>query len=182
MTKLNCGLAKDLETRFGLPAAETYREIIRGEKDAELVTMAHRVTKSKKFTHLENRPRGRPFNQCFQNAAAEEKKTGNKACWGYATHSIWGHAQQSVIHAFNKDKDGKYYDTAVMPEGIDPRSMFVSVVADNLDVPDGTTDYYYIRTKGRVFRWTSEWGSDGQDATYEGELLVEGDRVFIRIG
>ena len=178
LTKLNCRLAKDLETKTGLNASETYKEMINGVEDEDLFNLIASSLIGEKVKLL-SVPKGRPLGNCFQNAWAEEKATGNKAYWGYMTLHFNGRAQQAVVHAFNKDKKGNYYDTAEFPHGMPP--ALVSVVAEAHTAYNGMAyDYYYIKTKGRVFRWSSPWGNNFEAPDRAVEAHIQADRVSWR--
>jgi hypothetical protein len=168
LTKLNCRLAKQLETNTGLPAKDTYKELIAAEEDTAFVALIHGCADGK-LLHLDNRPKqGRFLGECLVNAKLEEKETGNKTYWGYMTSGLLGHAHQSVAHAFNKDKNGNYYDTTLYPENVS--TQFVSVKGKGL-IPKGSYDYYYIKTHDRVFRWKSKFGSGLPSVVYEAEFV-----------
>jgi len=169
LTKLNCRMAKELEAMTGIPAKDTYKEMIHAVVDEDFLLLIHQCVEGDGASLLNRPKKGREYGNCFPNAIAEEKETGNKACWGYLTSAIVGHAQQMVVHAFNKDKDGNYYDTANYPHGAQMETI-VSVMADKLEMEELPCDYYYVKTKGRVFRWRSKWGAHYDDSTLEAEF------------
>lgn len=180
MTKLNCRLAKELEAMTGLNASETYKEMINGVEDEDLFNLIASSLIGKK-TSLLSTPKGRPPGFCFQNAMAEEKATGNTAYWGYLIPHFNGRVQQAVIHAFNKDKDGNYYDTTEFPQGMPPSLLAVVAEAHTISsVRDLAYNYYYIKTKGRVFRWSSPWGANFGAPSRAVEAHIQADRVTWR--
>lgn len=178
LTKLNCRLAKELEAMTGIPAKDTYKEMINGVVDEDFLLLIHQCVEGEGAKLLNRPKKGRNYGDCFKNAMAEEKETGNKACWGYLTSTFYGHAQQMVVHAFNKDKKGSYYDTANYPVGAQ-NDTIVSVMADKLEMDEVPCDYYYVKTNNRVFRWRSEWGQRYGDSTLEMELERRGDSIHM---
>lgn len=178
LTKMNCRLAKELEAVTGIPAKDTYKEMIHAVVDEDFILLVHQCVAGRPALLLNRPKKGRNYGDCFRNAMAEEMETGNRACWGYLTSTIVGHAQQMVVHAFNKDKEGNYYDTANYPHRAQMETL-VSVKADKLEMDEVPCDYYYVKTNNRVFRWRSEWGAHYNDSKLEMELERRGDSIHI---
>jgi hypothetical protein len=65
-----------------------------------------------RLSRMENRPKkGREVGECMKNSYAEFKETGNEVRMGIVSSRFPGISQMAVIHFFNVDKDGKFYDT-----------------------------------------------------------------------
>ena len=64
------------------------------------------------ISRMENRPKkGREVGECMRNAYAEFKETGNEVRMGLVSSRFPSIVGMAVIHFFNVDKDGKFYDT-----------------------------------------------------------------------
>ena len=168
--------AKKIEAISGLKAVDTFKEVIKAEIDKEFLLLIHNNSPGKDVVKLElRRTKGRPTGNCIENAFAEQRKTGNKVRWGYMTATILGRHIHNVIHVFNEDKDGKFYDTQDLPE----HGMFDTLVSlqkseYSFEAVKGLYDYYYIRTQGRTFKFRRpfdwDWDSDGY--AFEHEIVV----------
>jgi hypothetical protein len=61
---------------------------------------------------MENRPKkGRNVGECMDNCVAEFKETGNQIRMGLVSSAKSAVAAMAVIHFFNVDKHGRFYDT-----------------------------------------------------------------------
>jgi hypothetical protein len=61
---------------------------------------------------MENRPKkGRNVGECMDNCIAEFKETGNQIRMGLVSSAQSPLAAMAVIHFFNVDKHGRFYDT-----------------------------------------------------------------------
>lgn len=164
---------KKIAARFGLDTAEMLKEVIKAERDDEFIDMIHALApNSPKTARLElRRTKGRVPQSCQQNAMLEEAKTGNTKRWGWLTTHIYGKHMLCVRHAFNRDKrTGEYYDTQDLPEGLAFYAV-VSVSDDDYETIEDGYDYYYIKTKGRTFRFRRLFGV-GNEVEFELELEV----------
>lgn len=66
----------------------------------------------KNIVMMENRPKkGRNVGECMDNSFAEFKETGNQIRMGLVSSAKTAVAAMAVIHFFNVDKHGRFYDT-----------------------------------------------------------------------
>jgi hypothetical protein len=158
-------ISKQMGQMLGTPPSQIYKEVIKNELDCDLIRSV-KAQHDIKHT-LYSRPKsGRPVRNCLENAKLEKQETGNKQVWGYMSVPTHGRLQQVIIHSFNVDKDGTYYDTQ---EYQNPTEIVGSVSI--IDAPLITLflidlyDYIYVKTQGRVFRWKTQFGIGIENAT-----------------
>ena len=66
----------------------------------------------KNIVMMENRPKkGRTIGECMDNSFAEFKETGNQIRMGLVSSAKSAVTAMAVIHFFNVDKHGVFYDT-----------------------------------------------------------------------
>ena len=118
-------------------------------------------------TSITNRPKANRFSgDCYINAYAEWKQTGNEPVIGWEA-TLCGRFITIVPHAFNKDADGNYYDTAnnYKAKGGNDRPCWVRCSGD--EAKDWLTQFAkYYRTNDKSIRdalpcWTDVWGGLG---------------------
>ena len=118
-------------------------------------------------TSITNRPKANRFSgDCYINAYAEWKQTGNEPVIGWEA-TLCGRFITIVPHAFNKDADGNYYDTAnnYKAKGANDRPCWVRCSGD--EAKDWLTQFAkYYRTNDKRIRdalpcWTDVWGGLG---------------------
>jgi hypothetical protein len=113
---------------------------------------------------LTNKPKkGRYSGLCYINAYNEWKQTGNDPVIGWeATHC--GRFVSVVPHAFNRDKEGNYYDTAsnYKTKGANARPCWVRCDGDEAKTWLTTFAKFYhsndIRIMTDLPAWTDVWG------------------------
>jgi hypothetical protein len=70
------------------------------------------------ITMMENRPKkGRVVGECMDNCIAEFKETGNQIRMGLVSSAKSAVAALAVVHFFNVDRHGVFYDTEDRTEG-----------------------------------------------------------------
>jgi len=147
---------------LGLPIdEEVYVELVSIiEKEIESLTGVRTAT-------ITNRPKpNRLAGECYMNAYNEWKRTGNKPVIGWEA-TLCGRFISIESHAFNIDKNGKYYDTEnnYIDKGEHERPIWVRMAGREAEV--WLTEYARYNRTGdinilkRIGTFKDKWGGIG---------------------